>query len=96
MNNGERIFYTRARTVSSRSLQEVFNFFSDARDLEALTPEWLRFQILTPQPIKMATGVRIDYRLRWYGIPLRWKTEITHWEPPCHFEDLQIEGPYRL
>jgi hypothetical protein len=79
-----------------RPLEEVFSFFSDARNLEILTPEWLRFEILTPPPIEMAVGAKIDYRLHWHGIPLLWKTEITHWEPPFHFEDLQIKGPYKL
>ncbi len=79
-----------------RPLQEVFLFFSDARNLEILTPEWLRFQILTPQPLEMTAGIQIDYRLSWHGIPLRWRTEITQWEPPHQFEDLQIKGPYQL
>ena len=78
------------------SLDRVFAFFSDAENLEALTPEWLRFQILTPLPIAMAAGTLIDYRLRWHGIPLRWRTEITDWQPPYRFQDLQIKGPYQL
>ncbi len=79
-----------------RPLQEVFAFFADARNLEKLTPEWLRFEILTPEPIEMRAGAVIDYKLAWHGIPMRWKTEITKWEPPHHFEDLQIKGPYQL
>ncbi len=77
-------------------LQDVFAFFSDAKNLETLTPAWLRFEILTPQPMEMRAGSIIDYKLRWHGIPLRWKTEITKWQPPHSFEDLQIKGPYRL
>jgi hypothetical protein len=79
-----------------RPPEEVFAFFSDARNLETLTPGWLRFEILTPGPIRVAAGARIDYRLRWHGIPLRWTTEIVRWEPPRVFEDLQLSGPYRL
>ena len=78
------------------SLQEVFSFFSDAGNLQTLTPKWLRFQILTPQPIEMAPGITIDYRLFWHGIPMHWQTEITRWEPPHQFEDLQVKGPYQL
>lgn len=79
-----------------RPLQEVFAFFADARNLETLTPDWLSFEILTPGPIRMTAGVIIDYKLRWHGIPLHWKTEIVHWEPPNCFEDLEIKGPYKL
>jgi len=78
------------------SLDEVFPFFAEAGNLEALTPGWLRFQILTPRPIEMKPGTIIDYRLHWHGVPMSWKTEITRWEPPHHFEDLQIKGPYKL
>ena len=79
-----------------RPLDEVFSFFADAANLEALTPNWLTFQILTPQPIAMHAGTLIDYRLRWHAVPLRWKTKILVWEPPYHFEDLQLKGPYKL
>ncbi len=79
-----------------RPIEEVFQFFSDARNLEALTPHWLRFHVLTPDPIAMTPGALIDYRLIWHGLPLRWKTKIVRWEPPYYFEDLQLKGPYRL
>lgn len=78
------------------SLGEVFHFFSDAGNLELLTPPWLRFQILTPQPIHMFPDTLIDYRLRWHGIPMHWRSEITVWQPPHTFEDLQLQGPYKL
>lgn len=74
---------------------EVFAFFADAQNLEKITPTWLNFSILTPAPITMQAGARIDYRLRIHGIPVRWKTEITTWEPPHRFVDSQLSGPYR-
>jgi len=84
-----------AEVTIPRPLGEVFPFFSDARNLELLTPSWLRFEVLTPDPIEMHTGALIDYRLRLRGFPIRWRTEITAWEPPHRFVDEQIRGPYR-
>jgi ligand-binding SRPBCC domain-containing protein len=78
-----------------RPLTEVFEFFSDARNLELITPAWLKFQVLIA-PAKIASGVHIQYRLKWHGIPLGWTTEITRWNPPHDFEDIQLSGPYKL
>jgi ligand-binding SRPBCC domain-containing protein len=76
-------------------LPEVFEFFSDARNLEELTPPWLKFEVLTPAPIEMRVGLTIDYRLKVRGLPLRWQSEIAAWDPPHRFVDVQVRGPYR-
>jgi ligand-binding SRPBCC domain-containing protein len=79
-----------------RTRGEVFAFFAESGNLELLTPPWLNIHILTPRQISMRAGVLIDYRLRIHGIPLRWQSEITIWEPPPRFVDEQRRGPYRL
>ena len=80
----------------ARPLDEVFDFFAAARNLERLTPPWLRFEVLTPEPIGMRVGTLIDYRLRVHGIPLRWTSRIEEWEPGRSFIDRQLRGPYGL
>ncbi|HUE70402.1 MAG TPA: SRPBCC family protein [Pirellulaceae bacterium] len=89
--------YTLERTqLIRRPLDEVFEFFSDAGNLEAITPAFLNFRILTPRPIAMQPGTLIDYQIRLLGIPLSWRTQIETWEPPLRFSDVQLTGPYKL
>ena len=85
----------RSRVRLFGSLDEVFAFFSDARNLERLTPALLKFQILTPGPIEMGEGTLIDYKLKVHHVPIRWRTRISSWEPPNRFEDIQERGPYK-
>lgn len=82
-------------TFLPHPVEEVFGFFAQPENLESLTPPTLRFNILTPLPIAMREGTLIDYRLRVHGIPLKWRSEITVWEPPHRFVDEQRRGPYR-
>jgi ligand-binding SRPBCC domain-containing protein len=76
-------------------VEEAFAFFADAYNLEALTPPWLGFRILTPRPIPMRKGTTIEYVLTTHRIPVRWRTEIVEWDPGRRFVDTQLKGPFR-
>lgn len=89
-------FTLHARQRLLAPLQEVFPFFADARNLEALTPPFLRFSIRTQGEIPMREGALIDYRIMLRGIPIPWRTRIAAWDPPHRFVDEQLRGPYSL
>jgi ligand-binding SRPBCC domain-containing protein len=78
-----------------RSPEDTFAFFADPWNLEAITPPWLRFRI-TDAEAPLHQGALLAYRLRLFGLPIRWRTEIARWEPPRTFTDIQIRGPYAL
>ncbi len=88
------LFTLESRLFLPRPPEVVFPFFADARNLETITPPWLRFQLVTPQPIQMRVGALIEYRLHLHGVPMGWQSEITSWEPPHRFVDEQRRGPY--
>jgi hypothetical protein len=84
------------RQFVGRPLDEVFAFFAEAGNLERITPPWLSFRVLTPDPVQMAVGTLIDYRLRLHGVPLGWTSQIEVWEPERQFVDRSVRGPFSL
>ncbi len=91
-----KFFELSCEVVLPGDRKHVFDFFSDAFQLERITPQWLNFEILTPAPIRICKGCLIDYRIKLHGIPVSWRTEISAWEPPFSFTDRQVRGPYRM
>ena len=86
--------FLETETVLPKDVDTVFAFFGNAENLERITPPELAFEILTSTPIVMRAGKLIDYRLRLFGVPFRWRTRIVEWQPPHHFIDEQLRGPY--
>ena len=76
-------------------IEEVFEFFSNAVNLERITPTELNFRITTPQPIEIQKDTLIDYKLKLRGIPISWQTIISEWNPPFAFTDMALKSPYK-
>lgn len=87
--------YFRKVTTINKPVNEVFEFFCKAENLNLITPPNLQFKIISPLPLKMEAGVTIDYKIKLGIIPFKWKTEITDWNKPHSFTDVQRKGPYR-
>ena len=77
------------------SKEDIFDFFASAENLERLTPPWLNFKIISSLPIAMNAGTVIEYKIKLHRIPIRWESEITLWDPPHRFCDVQRKGPYK-
>jgi ligand-binding SRPBCC domain-containing protein len=90
------VYVLERRQRLALALEQAFAFYGEARNLEAITPPWLGFEVTTPAPIEMREGALIDYRLKLHGVPVRWRTRIEAWEPPLRFVDAQLRGPYAL
>lgn len=88
----DRVF--EAEQSIARPRPEVFGFFSDPRNLEAITPPWLQFRIVDPSAREVDAGAEFTYRLRLHGVPLTWRSVIAEWEPDVRFVDVQLRGPY--
>ena len=91
-----KTFTLETQIILTKPIHEVFPFFANSENLNAVTPPWLNFEILTSLPIAMKIGTKVDYRLSLHGIPIRWRSEITEWNPPHKFTDVQLKGPYRF
>jgi ligand-binding SRPBCC domain-containing protein len=90
-----RLFTLERELAVPRPLDEVHAFFADPSCLAELSPPWLALRIVTPPPRVMRRGAVFDIAVRVHGVPLRWRSLISAWEPPHRFVDEQTRGPFR-
>lgn len=73
----------------------AFQFFEDPLNLSHIIPDWVNFSVIDKGSDRVVRkGSEFNYTLSWLGIPLRWRSRITEYEPPEHFTDIQLKGPY--
>lgn len=83
-------------SVIKAPIEQVFDFFSKAENLNIITPPQLKFDIITPLPIVIKEGTLIDYKIKISGLSFKWRTKIAEWEPHSRFVDIQLKGPYKM
>lgn len=94
LKNGQHEFLS--ETWFTQNKEEIFPFFVEAKNLEKLTPDFLKFKVLSKSSQTIQEGTIIDYKLSLYGVPMKWKTLIKDWSPSKQFVDTQLKGPYKL
>lgn len=89
-----RTYKLHCEMLVKRPLKETFAFFENPANLGKITPSWLNFNLVT-KDIAMAQGAQFDYVIRWLGLPMKWRSVISIYEPPRLFVDEQLIGPYK-
>jgi uncharacterized protein (TIGR01777 family) len=92
----ESVFCKYEEQFIPRPIEQVFEFFSEAKNLERITPDFLHFKIQEVSTPQIEFKTQIQYQLKLHGVPFGWLTSIDAWEPPRRFVDNQVSGPYRL
>jgi len=82
-----------ARVWLARPRPEVFAFFADPRNLLRLTPPHVGLRLRTDH-VTLTAGAVLDFRVRWLGVPLRWRSYVREYDPPYRFVDVQVRGPW--
>jgi len=79
------------------SLETAWEFFSDSKNLDGMTPPELEFETLAGNDELMFPGQIIVHRIGLAPmVKVLWTTEITQMEFQSYFIDEQRSGPYRF
>lgn len=78
-------------------LSDVWAYFATPHNLNEMTPDDMKFEIVHGGEGKMSQGQIIEYRVQFMPfIKSQWLTEIAHVREGSYFVDEQRIGPYRL
>ena len=89
-----KLYHFERSLILPLPVAESFAFFANPHHLEAITPGFVHFKFLRDPPSVLQGGSVLVYRIRLFGVPIRWQSLIEAWEPPARFVDLQVKGPY--
>ena len=89
-----RVYALNCEMLVQRPLKEIFAFFENPANLAKITPPWLSFNIVT-KDVPMGKNAQFDYVIKWLGLPMKWRSLITTYDPPRSFSDEQLIGPYK-
>ncbi len=92
------IYTLQKTTYMPISIEQAWDFFSLASNLEKITPKELDFRIIAkPDVPRIFSGMRIQYKVRpLLNIAVKWETEILEVDAPFKFMDKQLKGPYAM
>jgi uncharacterized protein (TIGR01777 family) len=79
-----------------KPVEEVFEFFKEAKNLENITPKFLNFKVKEQSTPQIEEGTKFKYQLKLHGLPISWTTIITEWSENSRFVDYQKTGPYQI
>jgi ligand-binding SRPBCC domain-containing protein len=82
-------------TLVRAPLPRVFGFFAEPQNLARITPPSMSFHVVAGPGRAIREGDRLEYRMRFLGVPLRWVSRITVWRENGAFADAQERGPFR-
>ena len=91
------IHYLHREQVITAPVEKVWEYFCDPKNLNAITPPDMNFDIVQGGDTAMHEGQMIEYRVEFIrGVRSLWLTEIAHVRDGEYFVDEQRIGPYRF
>ncbi len=86
----------RFRQYIPQKKEQLFTFFSAARNLEVISPDQLNLRVVGVSSPQIQEGTIIEYKLKIHGVPTTWKSQIREWKPPTQFADQAVKSPFKL
>jgi hypothetical protein len=83
-----------ASTLINATPEVVFAFHLDPKNLIQVLPPYLKIEIVEA-PSKLSQGARLVCVMLVGPLRFDWQIEISKYQPPHRFSDIQTKGPFR-